>query len=62
MAAKSSVKGKEINSVMEWFISQSGGGDIMWNFEKFLVDENGHYVDRYRSMTKPSSNKIISRL
>ncbi len=62
MAAKSSVKGKDINPIMEWLIVESGGGDIMWNFEKFLVDENGQYLDRYRSMTKPSSNKIISRL
>ena len=62
IAAKSSVKGKDINPVMEWLTKVSGGGDIMWNFEKFLLDENGHYIDRFRSLVKPMSKKIVSKL
>lgn len=28
---------------------------IKWNFEKFLVDRNGQVVERFSSLTKPSS-------
>ena len=47
---------------MEWLVKESGGGNIMWNFEKFLLDEKGNYLDRFRSMTKPMSKKITSQL
>lgn len=30
---------------------------IKWNFEKFLIDQNGNVVERYSSLTKPSSLK-----
>ena len=62
IATKSSVKGNDINPVMEWLTKVSGGGDIMWNFEKFLLDEKGQYIDRFRSMVKPTSKKIISKI
>lgn len=29
--------------------------DILWNFEKFLVDRKGHVVKRYKSITSPLS-------
>ena len=29
-------------------------------FEKYLIDESGKLIKRYRSMTKPDSDKIIS--
>ncbi|KAJ0802736.1 Glutathione peroxidase 1 [Helianthus annuus] len=29
------------------------GGDIQWNFSKFLVDKNGQPVDRYYPTTSP---------
>lgn len=28
---------------------------IKWNFEKFLIDKNGKVVERYSSITKPST-------
>ena len=62
IAKKSSVKGKDINPIMEWLVKESKGGDILWNFEKFLVDEEGKLIDRYRSTVKPLSKKITSVL
>ncbi|SEQ55055.1 glutathione peroxidase [Piscibacillus halophilus] len=29
------------------------GGEIKWNFTKFLVDRNGNVVERYSPQTKP---------
>ena len=65
MANKVSVKGKDIDPLFKWLNSQENQsfvGDIMWNFEKYLIDENGHLVKRFRSSTKPDSDKIISLL
>lgn len=30
-----------------------GGGDVKWNFEKFLIDRQGLVVRRYRSKVQP---------
>jgi len=41
------------------FLKSSKGGlfgdDIKWNFSKFLVDKEGHVVDRYAPTTYPLS-------
>lgn len=33
-------------------------GDVLWNFEKFLVSSSGN-VRRFRGITKPTSKKVI---
>ncbi|KAL3619298.1 putative phospholipid hydroperoxide glutathione peroxidase [Castilleja foliolosa] len=39
------------------------GNDIKWNFSKFLVDQDGHVVDRYAPTTSPLSiEKDIKKL
>ena len=63
LSEKVSVKGKNIDPIFEWLNAQdnqSFKGDIMWNFEKYLIDESGKLIKIYRSMTKPNSDKIIS--
>jgi len=37
-------------------------GDIQWNFEKFLVDPTGTVVGRFRPMTAPESDEVITAL
>tara|TARA_B100000614_G_C14545043_1_gene491748 strand:- start:120 stop:596 length:477 start_codon:yes stop_codon:yes gene_type:complete len=63
LSEKVSVKGENIDPIFKWLNAQdnqSFKGDIMWNFEKYLIDESGKLIKRYRSMTKPDSDKIIS--
>ena len=63
LSEKVSVKGKNISPLFDWLNAQdnqSFKGDIMWNFEKYLIDESGKLIKRYRSLTKPDSDKIIS--
>lgn len=65
MAAKVSVKGADIDPLFMWMIGQPNPdftGDIKWNFEKFLFDENGKLIHRYRSKVKPMDELIISNL
>jgi len=35
---------------------------VKWNFQKYLVDENGNLIDYWYSLTKPMSKKITKHL
>ena len=45
-------------------IPDAGGeaGDIMWNFEKFLVAPDGRIVARFRPRTTPDAPEVISAI
>lgn len=65
MTSKVSVKGQDIDPFFNWLINEQNPdftGDIKWNFEKFLFDENGKLVHRFRSKTEPLSETIISAI
>lgn len=64
LSEKIKVKGKEKHPLVAFLEEQRGGllKGIKWNFEKFLFDENGNYVDSFRSITKPESNKVKAAL
>ena len=56
---KTSVNGNEAEPVWEWMKGEKPGmlglKRVKWNFEKFLIDENGRVVQRFGSMTKPET-------
>ena len=60
---KSDVKGHQIIPLYSFLtdknIHPKTGGNITWNFNKFLIDKNGHVYRRYSSFTRPSSKKVI---
>ena len=64
MMEKISVKGEDMHPVYQWLTKKSENGtmdySIRWNFEKFLIDENGRLIDNLNSMTSPLSEKITS--
>ena len=37
-------------------------GNIKWNFGKILVGKDGKPIDRFGSMTSPSSKKLIKAI
>ena len=37
-------------------------GDIQWNFEKFLVSQDGEVVRRFRPMTTPEDPVLVSAI
>ena len=39
-----------------------GAGNVKWNFEKFLVDREGHAVRRFRSRVKPEDPKLVEAI
>lgn len=62
---KGSVSGTSKQPVYK-FLTDSKTGflfkDVHWNFEKFLVGRNGQVIERWSSMTKPSSKNIVSAI
>jgi glutathione peroxidase len=66
MAAKVSVKGKDIDPLFKWLTTQSENGvmdsEIGWNFNKFLLDENGKLLQHFDSKVDPSSEEITKYL
>lgn len=65
LSEKVSVKGEDINPLFAYLTTEENPdfkGDIKWNFEKFLIDENGKLIHRFRSAVKPSSGDITKYL
>jgi glutathione peroxidase len=46
MFSKIDVNGDGACELYAWLREQTGGGDIGWNFEKFIVGRNGTVVER----------------
>lgn len=65
LSEKVSVKGDDISPLFKYLTSAENPdftGEIKWNFEKFLIDENGKLIHRYRSSVKPLSTEITGQL
>lgn len=63
MMEKISVKGDDIDPIYKWLTTKSLNGkldaDVTWNFQKFMIDENGNLIDFASPRTKPDDEKII---
>lgn len=65
LSEKISVKGDDISPLFKFLTTTANPdftGDIQWNFEKFLIDENGKLIHRYHSSVTPLSAEITSQL
>jgi len=66
MAAKVSVKGKDIHPLFKWLTEKTENetmdATIRWNFGKFLIDEQGHIIQYFPSSTNPLSKEITDKL
>ena len=62
MMEKISVKGDDMHPIYRWLTNKEENGvvntSVKWNFQKFLIDENGQVVDYLYPTTSPTSNKI----
>ncbi len=58
MFAKISVKGSD-QAPLYQYLTKTGGGDIQWNFTKFLVDRDGKVLQRFESNVEPESPEVI---
>ena len=63
MLAKVDVNGENACSLYKYLTSQKAnpdfGGEISWNFEKFLFNRQGELVARFKPRTKPAADEMI---
>jgi glutathione peroxidase len=66
MFSKISVKGDDKHPLYQYLtgveVGGQSGGEIKWNFNKFLIDRAGNVVGRYGSKTEPESPELIARI
>ena len=64
MMEKISVRGSAMHPLYKFLTEKDRNGykdsSVKWNFQKYLVDEKGEFVDYFYSTTKPMSIKITS--
>jgi len=61
MMSKVSVKGADKTPLYS-YLTEKTGGDIKWNFTKFLIDKNGNIVSRFESAVTPESADITNAI
>jgi glutathione peroxidase len=63
MMSKISVKGKDQDPIYKWLTSMEENGEmdapVKWNFQKFLIDENGHIAGVIDPGTSPMTDQIV---
>lgn len=63
---KISVKGNDMAPIYKWLTSKSENGvmdsEVKWNFQKYLIDENGKLVQVLDPKELPTSDKIMNWL
>ena len=64
MMSKISVKGKDMHEVYKFLTEKSKNGlednDVQWNFQKYLLDENGILVKVVSPRVLPNDPEIIN--
>ncbi len=63
MMSKISVKGDNMHPLYKWLTSKSANGvldsEVAWNFQKYLIDENGNLVGFLKPAVKPLSDEVV---
>lgn len=66
MTEKVDVKVGKQHPLYTWLTQKEQNGmkssSVKWNFQKYLIDEDGQLIDYFYSMTKPDSSKITKYL
>ena len=59
MYSKISVAGSDKAPLYE-YLTSNGGGEVKWNFTKFLVGPDGKVIQRFESGVTPESAELVS--
>lgn len=66
MTEKIYVKGAKQHPIYQWLTQKSLNGkddyEVTWNFNKFVIDENGKLIGYFDSKVKPLDDEIIDLL
>jgi len=61
MMAKVSVKGDDMHPLYK-FLTAAKGGDIRWNFTKFLVGKDGRVLERFEPRVDPDAPEVVAAI
>jgi glutathione peroxidase len=59
MMSKVSVKGDDMTPLYQ-YLTSAKGGDVKWNFTKFLIGKDGRVVERFESAVKPDDPALTA--
>jgi glutathione peroxidase len=63
MMSKISVKGADQHPLYRWLTLKSENGvedsKVSWNFQKYLIDEEGQLVGHFAPTVKPGNKKVV---
>lgn len=64
MFSKIAVKGDAIHPLFKELTSQPApvGGDVKWNFQKYLLDRSGKVVAKFDPQTKPEDPALVQKV
>lgn len=64
MFSKISVKGTDIHPLYQELTAMPApiGGDVQWNFQKYLVNREGQVVARFNPQVEPGSPEVVSEI
>jgi glutathione peroxidase len=66
MMSKISVKGKDMHPLYKWLtqkeLNNFKDSKVQWNFQKYLIDENGRLVKVIKPKVKPTDPEILNWL
>lgn len=66
LTEKIHVKGSKQHPLYQWLTKKNQNGkstsSVKWNFQKYLVNDKGEFIDFFYSITKPNSSKITKHL
>lgn len=66
MTEKVKVKGDDQHPLYKWLTNKDlnnvSSSTVRWNFQKYLINEQGEFVNYWYSLTKPMSEKITKYL
>lgn len=58
LTSKIEVNGVGAHPLYKWLKTETGGTDIQWNFEKFLIGRDGRILKRYSPKTVPEDAQL----
>lgn len=61
MLAKVSVKGSDMTPLYQ-YLTAAKGGDVRWNFTKFLVGKDGKVLARFESAVTPDAPELAAAI
>ena len=64
MMSKVSVKGADTTPLYQYLTDKSAktGGEIKWNFTKFLVDKKGNVINRFEPAVTPEAADLVKAI